>query len=196
MTDARKSFAVLAGYVALAMSSGVWATPPRPVPSARQFDLYMRPSVGASAQVDVNVVPSPPAKAPEVFDAEGRRVVDFAELAGFAYTPPADGAAWPADTQAGIPEAVRNLDGRRVSVRGFMLPIKLESGRVTQFLILRNHMACCYGVVPAPNDWIVANSRAGVLSRQDTAAIHTGVLRVGARREEGFFIGIYVLEIE
>ncbi|MEY4488134.1 MAG: hypothetical protein RIQ79_642 [Verrucomicrobiota bacterium] len=128
--------------------------------------------------------------------SDGRRVVDFAELAGFAYTPPPDGAVWPADTLAGIPEAVRKLDGRRVSVSGFMLPVKMEAGRVKEFLILRNLMACCYGVPPAPNEWIVARSRLGVEPVQDTVTNYAGVLRVGARREEGFFIGIYELELE
>jgi hypothetical protein len=140
--------------------------------------------------------PTRAAVASEVLDAAGRRVVDFEELAGFAYTPPSDGAAWPADTLAGIPEAVRKLAGRRVSVSGFMLPIKLEAGRVTQFLILRNQMACCYGVAPAPNEWIVARSRAGLAAVADTPVSYTGVLRVGAKREEGFFIGIYELELE
>lgn len=171
------------------------ATPAMPEQAGRAFDLYARPTGATKASGGQNATSESP-QTREKLDAEGRRVVDFSQLAGFAYTPPADSAERPRDPCAGIPEEVRKLDGKRVSISGYMLPIKMEDGRAKQFLILRNQMACCYGVAPAPNEWIVVRSAKGVAPTQDVVAVYIGILRVGVLREQGYFIGIYELELE
>lgn len=193
---------LLSSILAVAVTTtGAVGAPPRPDQVGREFDLYARNHANAvkkpdnPAKTDANSV-KPEGDGSGQFDAAGRRVVTFAELAGFVYTPPLDGAEWPKDAGTGIPETVRKLDGRRVSISGYMLPIQMEAGRVKQFLILRNQMACCYGVAPAPNEWIVVRCKTGILPSLDMVTTFSGALRVGAMREQGYFIGIYELELE
>ena len=158
----------------------------------RQFDLYLRPPASATAPAAEAPLPAP--------DAKGRVVVDFDRLSGFDYMPPkaAAVAANPSLGLEGIPETIRQLDGKRVRVRGFMLPLANdEAGKVTQFLILRSPMACCFGVDPRPNEWIVADaSRAPREIQMDAPVEFAGTLQVGAKFEQGAFAGIYALEVE
>lgn len=44
-----------------------------------------------------------------------------------------------------LPEEVRALDQKEVSLRGFMLPMKLDGRLATEFLLLKNQGLCCYG---------------------------------------------------
>lgn len=44
-----------------------------------------------------------------------------------------------------------------------MLFTPMEAGRVKQFFIPRNRVACCHGVAPAPSEWKVVRSTAGIL---------------------------------
>lgn len=156
---------------------------------ARQFDLYLRPPAQATAEAVDAPLPEP--------DAKGRLPIGFDRLSGFDYEPAPTEPA-PAQRLDGIPESIRKLDGKRVVLRGFMLPLSSLDGRTaTQFLILRSPSACCFGVMPRPNEWLVADaSKRPQATRMDEPVDFTGTLRVGAKYERGAFAGIYGLEIE
>ncbi|MGC4071356.1 MAG: DUF3299 domain-containing protein [Nibricoccus sp.] len=65
-----------------------------------------------------------------------------------------------------IPAAIKQFDGKRSQVSGFMLPVKMDGQLVSQFLLLRDQMMCCYGVVPRMNDWVVVHVAKPVNSRR------------------------------
>ncbi len=54
----------------------------------------------------------------------------------------------------GIPDAVRALDGKKVTIEGFMIPLRFEKGRVRTFFLSRYMMSCCFGLVPKANEVI------------------------------------------
>ena len=143
------------------------------------------PAVSASAAVAKGPV-APPA------GPDGVTAVDFALLAGYDYAP----STADAPPQSGVPETIRALDGRRVRVTGFLLPLELMDGRCRQFLILRNQAACCYGRSPLPTEWILGSSKQGVRAEQDAPLTFAGTLRVGAKFEDGVFTGVYSLEVQ
>lgn len=96
-----------------------------------------------------------------------------------------------------IPANVRALDGRRVCISGYMLPTKVEAGRVKECLLLRNQMMCCFGRRPELNEWVVVKMRgAGVPSKMDTPIVFYGVLHVGEKFEDHVFAGLYELDGE
>lgn len=96
-----------------------------------------------------------------------------------------------------IPDNVQALDGKRVRLTGYMLPIKLENGLVKDFLLLRNQMMCCFGRQPAPNEWVVVRMKgAGVSSKMDTPLSLFGILHVGELFENKIFEGLYELDGE
>ena len=65
-----------------------------------------------------------------------------------------DVAAISAKTEALIPAKVKSLDQKRVALKGFMLPLKVEGGLVTEMLIMKDQSMCCYGTVPKIHEWV------------------------------------------
>lgn len=133
--------------------------------------------------------------------AQEAKNVSFETLAAFTFTPPPVKAGTAdKDLPRGleqIPEAVRVLDSQRVDVTGFMLPVRVKDGLVSEFLLLRNQSACCYGQMPALTEWVVVKmSGKGTVATMDVPVAVRGTLRVGARYESGFITGIYALDAE
>ena len=82
-----------------------------------------------------------------------------------------------------------------VALKGFMLPLKVEGGLVTELLIMRDQSMCCYGVQPKINEWVsVKMSRAGVKPIMDQPVTLFGKLHVGEMRENGYLVGIYSMD--
>ena len=128
-------------------------------------------------------------------------MVGFDKLASFQYTLP-DGPVdtnTVATTQASkqIPETIKGLNNRLVSLKGFMLPLKVEKGLVTELLVMRDQSMCCYGTVPKINEWVsVKMVGAGVKPIMDQAVTLFGKLKVGEMYENGYLVGIYSLDGE
>ncbi len=125
----------------------------------------------------------------------------FDVLGGFKYTLLPDATGDQAVKQAAeaakdIPAEIQQLDGKRAIVTGFMLPVKMEDGLVTDFLLVRDPMMCCYGVVPDPNDWIVVHMAKAVAAVQDIPLSFAGTLHVGPLYDGGYLTGIYRLDGE
>lgn len=95
-----------------------------------------------------------------------------------------------------IPDVVRKLDGQKVLVSGFLLPMKMAGPLTTEFLLVANSMLCCFGVVPPMNQWIVVTLKKGVKPQQDVPVQFFGTLRVKPRIENGALSAIYQLEAE
>ncbi|HWF18088.1 MAG TPA: DUF3299 domain-containing protein, partial [Verrucomicrobiae bacterium] len=94
-----------------------------------------------------------------------------------------------------IPDRVKSLDKKKVSIRGFMLPLKVSNGVVTEFLIMKDQSMCCYGTVPKITEWVsVKTPEHGVKSIMDQPVSIEGTLHVGAMRENGYLIGIYQMD--
>lgn len=94
-----------------------------------------------------------------------------------------------------IARRVDGLDGQRVSVTAYALPVAFEGARARRVLLVADPFGCCYGQVPEPTAWILGTSAAGV----DLPGKHvraTGVLRVEERRDaSGGLVGVYRLRI-
>jgi hypothetical protein len=126
---------------------------------------------------------------------------DFDQLAGFKVVPPPfdanakPGAEGPSLGKQ-IPDAIRALDGRKAIITGFMLPIKMDGGKVTELLLMRSQMMCCYGVVPQINEWILVRMPKGTLQLMDVPVSFNGVLHVKELYENGFLTAIYALDGE
>jgi hypothetical protein len=68
---------------------------------------------------------------------------------------------------------------------------------VTEFLLLKNQMGCCFGISPGINEWIdVRTSGKGVNPLMDDLLTVYGTLHVGEVRENGYLTGIYRLDCE
>ncbi len=96
-----------------------------------------------------------------------------------------------------IPERIRGMSRQKVAVTGFMLPVQLKGNLATEFLILANRSACCYGIAPDINQWIIARAKnGGVQPLMDVPVTALGTFHVGEQRENGELAGIYELDCD
>ena len=154
--------------------------------------------VPAPASAPVAAVVKAPEKA-AAGDA-GYPAVGFDKLASYNFDVPDDGPATnvvagadKADDQ--IPTTVKAFNRKKVSIKGFMLPLKVENGTVTEFLILKDQSMCCYGNVPKITEWVsVKTTSKGMKPIMDQPVSIEGTLHVGAMRENGYLVGIYQLD--
>lgn len=149
--------------------------------------------------------PAPPLSGPPLAALDGPlemvsgyAKIHYSQLAGFKFRPPPQPVAAgqpPPEVLAQVPAAIRRLDGKKVVLTGYMLPLKLEQGLATEFFFLSSPTLCCYGVVPEVNEWMhVKMRKEGLPAIQDVPMFLAGRLRVRARWEEGYLVGIYELE--
>ena len=170
-------------------ATGVRGQPIKPAAPKGQPIVKAGPSTNAPpalapSATSTNVAPAKPG---------GPLDLGFDKLAGFSYvvpeytgtTPP------PAPNTNQIPATVRALDGKTVAVKGFMLPLKVEGGLITELLIMRDQSMCCYGSVPKINEWVsVKMTGKGVKPIMDQAVTLYGKLHVGEIRENGYLVEI------
>jgi hypothetical protein len=138
-----------------------------------------------------------PAGPPEL--EHGCLKLGFDRLAGFkfvtpSYDPVADAKNPPPSGDEQIPAEVKGWNGKNAVITGFMLPTKLENGKATEFLIMANQMACCFGTVPDMNDWVIVRMPQGTEVIQDVPISFYGRLKVGAIFENGYMTGIYEMD--
>ena len=140
-----------------------------------------------------------PVAAPQV--ENGYLKLGFEQLASYQFNPPpfdptANPSAKPPTGEEQIPAAVKAWNGKKAVITGYMVPVKMEKGLVTEFLLMRNTMACCFGSVPNMNEWVVVKMRKGVAPMMDVPVAFFGELKVGAMFENGYMTGLYELEGE
>ncbi|MBD50804.1 MAG: hypothetical protein CMB08_02635 [Euryarchaeota archaeon] len=128
-------------------------------------------------------------------EIEGYKTVSFDKLASFAYEVPLDPVTNKvelAKLNSQIPEVIKKFDKKAVAIRGFMLPLKVENGKVTELLIMRDQSMCCFGTVPKINEWISIKMEGdGVDPIMDQAVTLMGQLMVGEVLENEYLVGIY-----
>lgn len=92
---------------------------------------------------------------------------------------------------------MKALDEKQVATQGFMLPLKMKDGLAVDFLLLKNQTGCCFGGIPAVNEWIqVRTTGKGVKPLMDEPITVFGTLHVGEILENGYLSGIYQMDCE
>ena len=132
------------------------------------------------------------------------RSLSYRELSSFRFNITAEMSAADANplaataqVMAQIPAEVRVLSEKPVALTGFMLPVKMSEGLVTDFMLLPNQMGCCYGRMPRINDVIIVNtSGKGVKVIKHVPITVLGTFHVGAIRNNNYLIGIYQMDCE
>lgn len=145
-----------------------------------------------ASQTAVSSAPKPKAENSEY------AVVSFEKLAGYTFNVP-EGVVSGEDVGKSaqqIPAEVRAFDQKKVSITGFMLPLKVDNGLVTEMLVMKDQAMCCYGAVPRINDWVSVKLKEGVKSVMDQPVTLLGKLRVGEMLENGYVVGIYEMQGE
>jgi hypothetical protein len=97
-----------------------------------------------------------------------------------------------------VPPDIKSLDQSKIAVRGFMLPLKLEDGKVTEFFLLRTQARCCYGLPIQMNELLTVHmARPGVKSIMDQPVTIYGRLHISESHDDsGALTSIYTLDGE
>jgi hypothetical protein len=148
----------------------------------------------STAAASATTVSAPPQE-------NGYLKLGFDQLASYTFTPPsfdptANPSVKPPTGEEQIPTTVKSWNGKKAIITGYMVPVKMEKGLVTEFLLMRNQMACCFGGVPNMNEWVVVKMKKGVTPLMDIPVQFFGELKVGAMFENGYMTGLYELEGE
>lgn len=175
-----------------------------PVPTAAPTPVATAAPIATPATI-VSTSNAVPVDAAPVKTADGFANVGFDKLSAFAFdvsdeilqADSTNAVAVAKKTAEQIPQAVRDFDQQRIALKGFMLPLKVEGGKVTELLIMRDQSMCCYGAVPKINEWVsVKMVGGGVKPVMDQAITLYGKLFVGEMRENGYLVGIYRMDGE
>ncbi len=137
----------------------------------------------------------------EAREAKRFQPVSWEVLGGFPYDFEMPGALEDASPEALaernqrlIPPEVRALDRRPIAVRGYAIPITIERGRVTEFILAaKNEIGCCFGAGLAMNQWIhvaVPEGRSVDLQPLGIATV-LGLLEVGEEVRQGTVLSLY-----
>jgi|GEM_PF-708442 hypothetical protein len=164
--------------------------------------LDVKPGAAAATQPAASGTNATPAPAVGESAKPGYLTVGFDKLASYEYTAPdvqvtnlTNGID---EADKFIPAEVKGLDGKKAVIKGFMLPLKVEAGKVTEFLIMRNQGACCFGVPPKITELVMvkAPEGKGVKPIMDQPVDIEGTLHIGTARENGYIVGIYRMDGE
>lgn len=158
----------------------------------------LAPNLGAASTVPA---PAPAFTAPLGPVEGGPLAVTFDRLASFEYVMPVEPLTnSPALTPGGseqIPAEIRAYDQQVLGVKGFMLPIKVQNGLVTEMLLMRDQSMCCYGVTPKITEWVnVKLVGKGVKPIMDQPVTMFGRFQVGEVRENGYLVCLYRMDAD
>lgn len=132
------------------------------------------------------------------------REMTWRELASFVYQPSVDPSAKTPPTPEPLPGEIVALQGQRLQLAGYMMPIEVDGRKVLSFVLVRDQQLCCYGKMPAMNEWVFVRLEKGreIDMNMDRPIVVKGTFEVGEDIEEGVVISLYrmvgdsVLEME
>lgn len=138
-------------------------------------------------------------------DGGGTAVVGFDKLSDFqldvpdgAYNDKPNVSLLRAKIKAAIPKTVKALDGKKVEIKGFMLPIEEENGGARKFILMRNQITCCFGGANRVNEYVMV-TMTGAKPAPFIPSVPVsvrGTLAVGPDFDDGVLNGIYQMNGE
>lgn len=132
--------------------------------------------------------------------AEELKTLFFGDIASFDYAPevPAEkGKVVRKDDaylKSVVPESVLSYNGKEVEIAGYMLPLVTKGEKVSEFLLLPNTMACCYGQMPRHNEFVFVKMKKGIGLLENVPLRIVGKLTIAESWENGYFSHLYFLQ--
>jgi hypothetical protein len=123
--------------------------------------------------------------------------IHFGQLSNYEFEVPDPLNPPAAPIQNVIPPAVKSLDGRMVSLEGFMLPIDLTPEGVSMFMLNASIDMCYFGAPVRINDWVMVRMKAGKRAKfTHLATTVKGRFEVGEDVRNGRVVSLYRLEAD
>ena len=96
-----------------------------------------------------------------------------------------------------IPPQIKAYDGKRVTVSGFVLPLRTRNRLVSEFLLLRDQGTCCFGAQAQINHFVRVRLKGGGFSPGSPVPYKaSGFFHAGESYVGGYLAGIYSMDAE
>ncbi|MCH2102958.1 MAG: DUF3299 domain-containing protein [Planctomycetes bacterium] len=157
------------------------------------------PPEGASLRgnsVVASIEPKEPEPEPEPFDEEGYETINFDLLGEFEY--PVYVKIKEGEELPEIPEEVRTQNGKKIKITGFMNPVRFDREGVSEFLLVKDILGCCFGATPKMNHWIRVRMKEGERAKfyaYDQLTV-LGEFEVSEEVEDGYVMSIYRMTVD
>lgn len=174
------SGALLVGVAIVLGSTAGCGSPAAPTPVAKQASV----SPGAAASSERSTLALPPVRTGQP------REVSFDDIKFDMEK----GAPFTGDL---LPKRVTALEQERIRIRGYILPSFQQTG-LTQFVLVRDNMECCFGPGAALYDCVVVRMQRGKTANFSIRPVAvSGVFRLEELRgPDGKHLAIYALDGE
>jgi len=113
-------------------------------------------------------------------------VMTIKELGNFEFDPTAD---------TDIPADVKALNGSKVRLRGFMIPLT-QAENITDFALVPSLVSCCFGQPPGVQHTITCRTAKGeaVQYSVDECSVE-GTLSINVKRDQGYTYSIFEFDV-
>ena len=96
-----------------------------------------------------------------------------------------------------VPKEFRDLDGKRVELRGMMWDLKSAGPETAQFQFVYNIAKCCFNGPPRVQERVFVHCPNGAVRYYDQLAVAVGTLHVRVKRnEQGAVYSVYDMDLE
>jgi len=114
-------------------------------------------------------------------DPKNYKNVTFKELRSFEYIDPSIEEVKNKTFKDQVPEKIKNLDKKKVMIKGFMIPMEFDKKGISYFLYVASNFECCFGAPPSLHAWVDTRMKTGEFTPyyQDVAIKAYGTLYVG-----------------
>lgn len=94
-----------------------------------------------------------------------------------------------------IPADVRRLNGAKVRMHGFMIPMD-QAENITQFALVPSLFSCCFGQPPQIQHTIVVNCPKGkAVTYCPDEIVVEGALKVQEKKDDGYIVSIFEIDV-
>lgn len=95
-----------------------------------------------------------------------------------------------------FPDRIRALDGKKVSLTGYMIAMRWNKDKLQHFMLVRDLKACCFGGQPEADEWVdVPMNTEGTSYIQFVPVVTRGTFRLtGSSDDAGYAVGAYKIE--
>jgi hypothetical protein len=108
------------------------------------------------------------------------------ELGNFEFDPTAD---------TGVPPDVKALNGTKVRLRGFMIPLN-QAETITDFALVPSLVGCCFGQPPGVQHTITCKTAKGQAVGYSVDEIYVeGIIKINVQRDQGYTFSIFDLDV-
>ena len=170
------------------------AQEPTPIPTGAPIDSAPTPTEQSNG-FGIKQAPTDPAaraalaaEAPRPKSREGYQSVTFSELSDFPFSTDENGVLLP---DSKVPTEISELNGKKVALSGFLVPIEYVEDKVSGVILVRNQLLCCYGEEPQLNEWVLINVDPPVEPITDLPVTFFGDFEASPDMEQEQVISLY-----